>query len=134
MGKFLWRDRRCFINISSEPDALRMLLIRLLTCVNFTLDEIIHLTYCANRTKKLILMSYGSRISSWKSWRWTRFSLTFGVSDININSSLVPLSKIHNNIRSNHFKYILPWNISKIIIKTIPIKSCAMKRCILLWV
>ena len=56
-----------------------------------------------------------------------------------INSSLNPLTKFTSSSRSTDFKDILPWNISQLITKTIPIStriviSNAMKRGIPLWI
>ena len=41
--------------------------------------------------------------------------------DICINSNLNPLIKFTSSSRSNEFKDILLWNISQMIMKTIPI-------------
>ena len=59
--------------------------------------------------------------------------------DIYINSSLNPLTKFTSSSRSTKFKDILSWNISQMIMKTIPIStriviSYAMKWGILLWI
>ena len=56
--------------------------------------------------------------------------------DIYINSNLNTLTKFISSIRSTEFKDTLPWNISQMITKTIPIRtriviSYAMKRGIL---
>ena len=56
--------------------------------------------------------------------------------DIYINSNLNPLTKFTSSSRSTEFKDILPWNISQMITKTIPIStriviSHVMKRAIL---
>ena len=55
---------------------------------------------------------------------------------IYINSNLNTLTKFISSIRSTEFKDTLPWNISQMITKTIPIRtriviSYAMKRGIL---
>ena len=57
----------------------------------------------------------------------------------NINSNLNPLTKFTTSSRSTEFKDILPWNVSQMITKTIPIRtriviSYAMKRGIPFWV
>ena len=90
------------------------------------------------QTKKVISMNYGSSTSSWKPWRWMRLDLIFSMRDIYINSNLNPLTKFTSSSRSTEFKDILPWNISQIITKTIPISmriviSYAMKWGIPLW-
>ena len=85
------------------------------------------------QTKEVISMSYGSRTSSWKPWRWARLDLIFCMRDIYINSNLNPLRKFTSSGRRIKLKGILPWNISQMITKTIPIStkiviSYAMKR------
>ena len=62
-------------------------------------------------------MSYGSSTSSQKPWRWERLDLTFSMWYIYINSKLNPLTKFSSSSRSTKF----PWNISQMIMKTIPI-------------
>ena len=89
--------------------------------------------------KKVISMNYGSSTSSWKPWRWVRCDLIFSMRDIYISSNLNPLTKFTSSSRSTEFKDILPWNISQMIMKTIPIStriviSYAMKQGILLWI
>ena len=91
------------------------------------------------QTKKVISMNYSSGTSSWKSWRWVRFDLIFTMRDIYINSNLNLLTIFTSSSRSTEFKDILPWNISQMITKTIPIStriviSYAMKRGIPFWV
>ena len=71
-------------------------------------------------------MNYGSSTSSWKPWRWMRLHLN-------------PLTNFTSTSRSTSFKDILPWNISEMITKTIPISTrivirYAMKWGILLWI
>ena len=88
--------------------------------------------------KKGISVNYGSSTSSWKSWRWVRLDLIFSMRDIYINSNLNPFTKFTSSSRSTKLKDILPWNISKTIMKTIPIStriviSYAMKQGIPLW-
>ena len=58
------------------------------------------------------------------------------MSDININSNLNLFTKFTSNKRITEFKDILPWNISQMITKTVPINtriaiSYAMKQDIL---
>ena len=73
------------------------------------------------QTKKVISMNYGSSTSSWKPWRWMRLDLIFSMRDIYINSNLNPLTKFTSSSRSTKVKDILPWNMSQMIMKTIPI-------------
>ena len=59
--------------------------------------------------------------------------------DMCLNSNLNPLTKFTSSSRSTEFKDILPWNISQMIAKTIPIStgiviSYEMKQGILFWV
>ena len=80
-------------------------------------------------------MNYGSSTTCWKPWRWVRLSMR----DKYTNSNLNPLTKFTSSSRSTAFKDILPWNISQMIMKTIPISmriviSCAMKQGILFWI
>ena len=91
------------------------------------------------QTKKVISMDYGNCASSWKPWRWKRPDVILSMREIYINSSLNPLTKFTSSSRSTEFKDILPWNISRMIMKTVPISmriamSYAMKRVIPLWI
>ena len=88
---------------------------------------------------KVICMNYGSSRSCWKPWRWLRFDLIITMRDMYINPDLNPLTKFTISSRSTEFKNILPWNISLMITKTIPIStriviSHMMKEGILFWV
>ena len=81
-------------------------------------------------------MNYGSSTRSWNPWRWVRLHLILTMSDININSNLNLFTKFTSNKRITEFKDILPWNISQMITKTVPINtriaiSYAMKQDIL---
>ena len=103
---------------------LRTLLQRLLACLNFTLDS-----------------EDGSNTSSLKPQRWVRLDLiiAFTMRDIYINSNLKPLTKFNSCSRSTEPKDILLWNISQIIMKSIPISmriviSYAMEQGILIGV
>ena len=89
--------------------------------------------------KKVIFVNYGGSRSSWKPWRWVRLDLIFSMMDIYINSNLNPFTKLTSSSRSTKFKDIIPWNISQMITKTIPIStriviSYVMKWGILLWI
>ena len=62
-----------------------------------------------------------------------RLDLIFSLKDTDMNSNLNPLIKFTSDNRSTNLKDILPWNISQMIAKTIPIRtriviSYAMKR------
>ena len=52
-----------------------------------------------------------------------RLDLIFSMRDIYINSNLNALTKFTSSSRSTKFKDILPWNISQMITKTIPIST-----------
>ena len=75
------------------------------------------------QTKKVISMNCGSSTSSWKPWRSVRLDLIISLRDIYINSNLNPLTKLTSRSRSTELKDILPWNISQMIMKTIPIST-----------
>ena len=75
------------------------------------------------QTKKVISMNYSSSTSCWKPWKWVRFYLIITMRDIYINSNLNPLTEFTGSSITTEFKYILPWNISQIITKTIPIST-----------
>ena len=81
------------------------------------------------QTKKAISMSYGSSASSWKQWRWVRFDLILTVRDIYSNSSLNRPTKFTSKGKSTEVKDILPWNISQIIMKIIPISRRIVASC-----
>ena len=77
--------------------------------------------------------------SSWKPWRWVTLELVLTMRDIYINSNLNPITKFTSSSRSTEFKDILAWDISQMIMKTVPIStriviSYGMKQCILLWI
>ena len=113
--------------------ASRTFLQQLLACLNFRIRRFILLL----QTKKVIFMNYGSNTRSWKPWWWVRLDLIFPMRDIYINSNLN--TEFTKNSRSTKFKYILPWNISQMITKNVPIstrivKSFAIKWDIPLWI
>ena len=66
-------------------------------------------------------MNYGSSTSSWKPWRWMRLHLN-------------PLTNFTSTSRSTSFKDILPWNISEMITKTIPISTRIIISYAMKWV
>ena len=85
-------------------------------------------------------MNYGSSTRSWKPWRWMMLDVIFSKRDIYINSNLNLCTKFTSSSRTTKLKDILPWNISQMITKTIPISmrivtSYAMKQGItlLIW-
>ena len=100
--------------------ASRTLLQRLLASLNFTLELG---DYPFSTNKKVISMNYGSSKSSQKLWSWVRLDLIFSMRNIHINSNLNPLTKFTSSSASTEFKDILPWNISQMIMKTIPIST-----------
>ena len=73
--------------------------------------------------KKVISMNYCSSTSSWKPRRWVRLYLILSMRDIYINFNLSPFTKFTSSCRSTKFKGILPWNISRMITKTVPIST-----------
>ena len=74
-------------------------------------------------------MNYCSSTSSWKPWRWVRLNLILLMRDIYINFNLSPFTKFTSSCRSTKFKGILPWNISRMITKTVPISTRSHKQC-----
>ena len=89
--------------------------------------------------KNLISVNYGSCTNSWKPWRWVRFNQVLTMRYIYTTSNLNLLIKFTSKSRSTEFKYILPWNISQMIMKTVPtstkiVRSYVMKRDIQLWI
>ena len=89
--------------------------------MNFMLDaDFTILLVRIVKTKTVISMNYGSSTSSWKPRRWLRLNLIFTMMNIYINSNLTPIIKVFLRSRSTKLKNILPWNISQMIMKTIP--------------
>ena len=90
------------------------------------------------QTKKVISRNYGSNTSSWKPWRWVRLELILSIRNIHINTNLNPLIKFTSSSRSTTFIDILLWNISQMIMKTVPISTLVigyvMKQGIPLWI
>ena len=52
-----------------------------------------------------------------------KLELILSMRDININTNLNPLIKFTSSSRSTEFKDILLWNISQMIMKTVPIST-----------
>ena len=93
------------------------------------------------QTKKVISMNYGSSTSSWRRMRRVRLELLLTMRDIYSNSSLNPLLKFtSSSSRGAEFiDILLPWNISQMIIETVPISmriviNYTMKLSIPLWI
>ena len=133
-AKFLGSDGLCFISICKfgsfkKPFAT----ITSLPELYFRFRRFIVLVLM----KKVISTNYGSSTSSWKPWRYVRLDLILLVRDIYINSNLNQQTKFTSNNRSTDFEDILPWKISQMTTKTIPIStriviSNVMERGILL--
>ena len=89
--------------------------------------------------KKVISTTYASCTSSWKPWGWVRLDLILTIRHIYIDSNLNLFTKFTSSSGSTQFKGILPWNISQMITKTVPISttiviSYSMKRGLPFWV
>ena len=72
------------------------------------------------KTKTVISLDFASSTSSQKPLRWVGLELIFTMMNIYINSNLNPLTKFFSGSRNTKFENILPWNISQMIMKTIP--------------
>ena len=57
-----------------------------------------------------------------------RLDLILTMSDIYINFNLNALTKFTSSSRSTEFKGIIPWNISQMITKTVPISTSILLR------
>ena len=62
-----------------------------------------------------------------------RLDLILSMRDIYINSNLNPLTKFTSSSRSTKFKDIVTWNISQMIMKTIPISTRIVIRNEMEW-
>ena len=80
------------------------------------------------QTKEVISISNGSSTSSWKPWRRMSLDLIFTMRDRYINSNLDPLTKFSTSSKNNKFKDNLPWNISQMIKKIVPISTRMVTR------
>ena len=85
------------------------------------------------QTKIVISMNYGRSRSCLKPWKWVRFDLILTMRDVYINSNLNLLTKFTSSSRSTEFKNILPWNISQMIMKTIPISTRIVISYVIKW-
>ena len=84
------------------------------------------------QTKKWISTEYCSSRSSWRPWRWVRFDLILSMRDIYINYNLNLFTKFTSS-GSTEFKDFLPWNISQMITKTVPISTRIVLRYAVKW-
>ena len=64
-----------------------------------------------------------------KPWKWMRLHMIYTMRKIYIYSSRETLTKPSCNCRSTEFKNIIPWNISKMITKTITIHTRIVISC-----
>ena len=125
-----------FLLAYANLTASRTLLQQLLVCLNFALEsEDLFFWY---KQKNKISINYGSSTSSWKPCRRVMLNMIFSMRDIYISSNLNLLTKFTSGSTITKFKDILLWNISQMIMKTVPIStriviSYAIKRGILLW-
>ena len=101
--------------------ASRTLMQWLLACLNFIWSSIDR-SVLLIQTKKVISMNYGSSTNSSEPWRRVRLDLIFMMRHIYIKSNLNPLTVFTSTSRRIELKDI-PWNISRIITKTIPIST-----------
>ena len=102
--------------------ASRTLMQWLLACLNFIWSSIDR-SVLLIQTKKVISMNYGSSTNSSEPWRRVRLDLIFMMRHIYIKSNLNPLTVFTSTSRRIELKDIIPWNISRIITKTIPIST-----------
>ena len=86
---------------------------------NFRIRKLILLV----QMKKVISMNYGSSTRSWKPWGWVRLNLIFFMRKKYINSNLTSPTKFTKSSRSTEFKDLLPWTLSQMIRKTVPIST-----------
>ena len=87
----------------------------------------------------MIYINYESSTSIWKPWRCLRLDWILAMMNIFINSNQNSFKKVTSSNRSTEFEDILPWNISQMITKIIPIStrmviSYEVKQGTLLWV
>ena len=97
--------------------ASRTLFQQLLACMNVALESE-DLSFWYRRKKWFLWTMAGAQAAE---WRWLRLDVIFFMRDIYINSNRNPLTNFISSSGSTKFKYTLPWNISEMITKTIPI-------------
>ena len=119
-----WEMMDPFVLVASASlAAWRTILHQLLACVNFTLNSKI---YSVGKNKKRFIWTMAAAKAAENhgvEWDLTWY-LQWG-SDTNFKLKL--LSKFTSSSRRAEFKGILPWNISQIITKTIPITQSAQE-------
>ena len=101
--------------------ASRTLLEQFLACPNFPFDS--EDLFCWYKQTKWFIWTVATKKTSWKPWRWVTLDLILTMRDIYIDSTLNSLTKFTRSNKSTEFKDILPWNISPMITKTIPIST-----------
>ena len=87
----------------------------LLSCLKFTLDS--GDLFCWDN-RKIEFYELSQQHKQLKTMGWVNFDV---ILNIYINSTLNLLTKFTGSSRSTEFKVILPWNISQMITKTVPI-------------
>ena len=126
----------CFALLANASLAvLRTLLKQLLACLNFTLEsEDLYFWYKQKKGDFYELWQQQKQLKTMEMIEVWPYSMR----DVCINSNLNPPTKLTSSSRSTDLKDILPWKISQMITKTIPIsmrivKSNEMRWDILLW-
>ena len=112
-----WQLQECFAMIASLPE------------LYFRLRWFILL----EQMKIVISMKFGSSTSSWKSWRWMTLHSIFILRDIYFSSNLNSLTKSTSSSGSTELKDILPWDLSQMIMKTIPISTRVVVSYMMKW-
>ena len=116
-----WEVMESFILLTyATLAASRTLLQRLLSCLNFTLDSE-DLSFWYKQKKWFLWTMAAAQAAENHGDEWC-LTWYLTMRDIYINSNLNSLSKFTSS-RSTEFKDILPWNISQMITKTIPIST-----------
>ena len=115
-----WEVMDSFVLLAyASLPASRTLLQQLLACLNFTLDS-------------EDLFCWHKKSDFFELWQQHKQLKTMEM-NIYINPNLHPFTKFSSSSRSTEFKDILPWNISQMIMKAIPVStriviSYAMKQ------
>ena len=91
------------------------------------------------QTIKMIYINYDSSTSIWKPWRCLRLDLILAMIIYSSIPTKTHSKKVTSSNRSTEFEDILPWNISQMIPKIVPITtrmviSYEVKQGTLLWV
>ena len=138
-AKFLGNNGSFVILAYASLAASRTLLQQLLACLNFTLEsEDLSLWYKRKKWFLWIIVAAQAAENYGDEWRLTWYFL-WGIYTLYIHSNPNPLTKFTSSSKTNKFKDILPWNISEMIMKSIPISTRivignAIKQGILLWI